>query len=60
MRKNKKFFSCKGCGNSLEFAIEEEENIYICPVCNCFNNFIASIVIRLFWGNNGKIGTKTI
>lgn len=41
MRKNKKFFSCKGCGNSLEFAIEEEENIYICPVCNCFNNFIS-------------------
>ena len=41
LKKNKQIFCCKGCGFDLEKAMEEEENVYICPNCNCFNNFLS-------------------
>lgn len=41
LKKSKQTFACKGCNYSLENAVEEEENVYICPICNCFNNFLS-------------------
>ena len=40
LKKNKNILSCKICNYNLEDTLEEDENIYICPNCNCCNNFL--------------------
>lgn len=43
LKKNKNSLNCKICNYNLEDTIEEDENIYICPKCNCCNNFLTPI-----------------
>jgi len=43
LKKNKNILKCKTCNYNLEDAIEEDENVYICPKCNCCNNFLTPI-----------------